>query len=44
VDQKQTEVLKEFVPEIEIQYTNVSSRTTDPQADSMEALQAVSPW
>lgn len=37
-------VLEEFVPGIEIQYTNVSSRTIDPQADCVEAFHVVSPW
>jgi len=37
-------VLEEFVPGIEVQYTNVSSRTTDPQADCAEAFHVVSPW
>jgi len=37
-------VPEEFVPGIEIQYTNVSSRTIDPQADCVEAFHVVSPW
>jgi len=37
-------VLEEFVPGIEVQYTNVSSRTTDPQAGCVEGFHVVSPW
>ena len=37
-------VPEEFVPGIEIQYSNVSSRTIDPQADCVEAFHVVSPW
>jgi|AntAceMinimDraft_17_1070374.scaffolds.fasta_scaffold25413_2 hypothetical protein len=37
-------VLQEFVPGIEIQYSNVSSRTIDPQADCVEAFHVVCPW
>jgi len=37
-------VLEEFIPGIEIQYSNISSRTIDPQADCVEAFHVVSPW
>ena len=37
-------VLEEFVPGVEIQYSNMSSRTTDPQADCVEAFHVVYPW